>query len=329
MRTKYLKGIKNVEIKIEATGYGVVNWNGSTPLKGVKGKDVSNHSLPKLRGFYNKTGEVNAAGTFEFKFAPTDIDFKKTPMYIGFNCIRFHLFRDNSYDSHFIKGNILPFLASLSGLVRGYMVPDSSNKRASCLLIEDFIETTGNGNFEQFTHAGTKEKKLNKKGTKEVSNALFSKTTFGDTAYVSYGSINLEQLQFISLDHKFDRSCMDVADNEVENVRLTIENSIKALNDNPDLNPVATFHKNYVRNGTVYEQGENGILLNDDAMEIIINEIIDDIKTLSFRQAKGYVNVNSVTVDYNDSHKIMRIKHDEGSINEHPSSDFATYFYQK
>ena len=82
-------------------------------------------------------------------------------------------------------------IVSVTGLIRGYVVPSSQNKRTSPLLMEDFVDQLGNGNFEQFGQAGERD-----------SSSFFSKTTFGDTEYKSYGSISVEQLQFISLDKK-------------------------------------------------------------------------------------------------------------------------------
>ena len=72
------------------------------------------------------------------------------------------------------------------------LFPASQNKRTSpLLLLEDFVDQLGNGNFEQFGQAGVRD-----------SSSFFSKTTFGDTEYISYGSISIEQLEFISLRQK-------------------------------------------------------------------------------------------------------------------------------
>ena len=53
------------------------------------------------------------------------------------------------------------------------------------------------------------------------------------------------------------------------------------------------------------------------------------ISELSIRQAKSYMYVDEVLVDYNDSHKMMRIKRSEGDISEQPYGEYATYFYTK
>jgi hypothetical protein len=39
--------------------------------------------------------------------------------------------------------------------------------------------------------------------------------------------------------------------------------------------------------------------------------------------------VDSVLADYNDSHKMMRIKRNESEIAEEPKSPYAVYFYAK
>lgn len=321
-----VKGIKSVDFKVTAKGHGVVNWNGPTTLSS-EGKTVDNHTLPKLRGYTNLTGKVKEESGYQYKKEATDIDFKKTPLYISQNCIRHHLFREQAYDIHYAKkSNLAQVLASITGLVRGYVVPESQNKRTSPLLMEDFVDQLGNGNFEQMGRSGSKEKETNKKG-EESSNSFFSKTTFGDTEYLSYGSISIEQLQFISLDKKFDREAMEIKEGQGDEIAQQVTDFIQSLD--PDLRPQAVFHDNYVRCGTIFEEGEVGILLNDDAVQALVQHTLERIQQLTIRQAKGYMYVDDVVVDYNDSHKMMRIKSNEGAISEEKSGEFATYFYAK
>ncbi len=310
-------GIKSVDFKIKALGHGVVNWNGPTTLTGDGGKTVDNHTLPKLRGYTNLTGKVKEDTGYQYKKEATDIDFKKTPLYISQNCIRHHLFRDQAFDIHYAKkSNLDKVLASVTGLIRGYVVPATQNKRTSPLLMEDFVDQLGNGNFEQFGQAGERD-----------SSSFFSKTTFGDTEYVSYGSISIEQLQFISLDKKFDREAMEIKEGQGEQVAEAVQTFIQTLN--PNLKPVATFNENYVRNGTIFEESENGILLNNDAVQILVEHTLSQIAELSIRQAKSYMYVDEMTVDYNDSNKMMRIKRDESDVSEEADTEYATYFYAK
>lgn len=320
-------GIKSVDFKITALGHGVVNWNGPTTLTGDGGKTVDNHTLPKLRGYTNLTGKIKEDSGYKYKKEASDINFKENPLYISQNCIRHHLFKAQAFDLHYAKKtNVQQILASITGLIRGYVVPSSQNKRTSPLLLEDFVDQLGNGNFEQMGRSGSKAKEVNNKG-EESSNSFFSKTTFGDTQYTSYGSISIEQLQFISLDKKFDREAMEIKAGQGNEVAQAITEYIQTLN--PNLTPEAVFHENYVRKGTIFEEGEVGILLNQDAVQALIEYTIELIGELSIRQAKSYMYVDEMLVDYNDSNKMMRIKRDESAINEEPNAEFATYFYTK
>ena len=305
-------GIKSVDFKIRAFGHGVVNWNGPTTLSN-EGRTVDNHTLPKLRGYTNLTGKVKEGG-YKYKKEATDIDFQKNPLYISQNCIRHHLFRDQAFDLHFAAEKSLEqVLASLTGLIRGYVVPASQCKRTSPLLLEDFVDQLGNGNFEQFGQAGERD-----------SSSFFSKTTFGDTEYISYGSISVEQLEFISLDNKFDRAAMIIKDNQGQTVAQKVQDFIQSLS--PERNPKATFHANYVRKGTIYQEGEVGILLDQVAIDILIKTTLELISNLSIRQAKGYMYVDSIEVDYNDSNKMMRIKRSPHDVSPLANSEYAVYF---
>ena len=330
-------GIKSVDFKIKALGHGVVNWNGPTKLRGHDGKEIENHTLPKLRGYTNLSGKTKEGSDYEYKKGTDEFDFSKsgTPLYISQNCIRHHLFRDQAFDLHYAGDkNLQKLLVSMTGLVRGYVVPSSQCKRTSPLLMEDFVDQLGNGNFEQMGRSGTKddkevakEDKDGKKIKAKKSTSFFSKTTFGDTEYISYGSISIEQLQFISLDKKFDRASMVIKEGQGEEVAEAVQAFIQTLN--PDLKPEAVFHANYVRSGTIFEEGEAGILLNDDAVQALVEYTLQMIAELSIRQAKSYMYVDEISVDYNDSNKMMRIKRDVGSISEQPEFDYANYFYAK
>lgn len=321
-----ITGVKSVDFKVVAYGYGVVNWNGPTTLQS-DGRIIDNHSMPKLRGYTNLTGKESEKG-YKLKKDPSEINFKETPLYISQNCIRHHLFRDQAYDLHYAKDkNLLDVLTSMTGLIRGYVVPSSQCKRTSPLLLEDFVDQIGNGNFEQMGRSGTKEKDKDDKGDDVASNSFFSKTTFGETEYLAYGSISIEQLQFISLDKKFDRAAMVIKEGEGEKIAEKVQAFIKSLD--PSRVPKAVFHSNYVRGGTIFEEGETGILLDNEAIDILVKETLRMVEELNIRQAKGYMYVDKVLVDYNDSHKMMRIKRSEGDISETPKSPYAVYFYAK
>lgn len=325
-----IHGIKSVDFKIKAKGFGVVNWNGPTELEIIidgKTKKVTNHSMPKLRGYSNIRGYWED-GNPKFK-RPEDVNFEETELYISTNCLRHHLFKDEYVDlqSPELLENMDKLLCSITGLIRGYVIPSTEHKRTSPLLIEDFIEQTHNGNYEQLGNSGNKEKKKTKSG-EEKSTSMFSKTTFGDTEYIGYASLSVEQLQFISLTEKHGRKALQI-DNDKEGEKLASQlvEFIKTIDDRPNIE--ATYHKNYVRNGSIFNSGEAGILLNDDALDVLVDAFTEILMNFNFRQAKGYMYVEDIEVDYNDGKKamdMMRIKHSPSKVNPSKNEKYAEYF---
>ena len=329
MQANKITGIKSVDFKIKAVGYGVVNWNGSpnlTIINDGKYKNVTNHSMPKLRG-YSNIKEFDEKGSAKFYHHPEELDLSKVQLYISQNCIRHHLFRGEHYNlqSPQLLNNPLPLLCSITGLVRGYVIPKNENKRTSPLLLTDFVDQLGNGNFEQMGRSGSKEKEETKSG-KDASNSLFSKTTFGDTKYEAFGSISVELLQFIPLCADFGRQAMLVnSDKEGKEVASKLEAYIKGLDDNSDIK--VTYHDNYVRRGAIFNEGEAGLLLNDAAIDVLVNQTLGLIRNLSIRQAKGYMYVDSLEVDYNNGSgkEMMRIKRG-GSTQSNKEAAYAEYY---
>ena len=216
-------------------------------------------------------------------------------------------------------------------MIRGYVVPSSQCKRTSPLLLEDFIDQLGNGNFEQMSNASSNEEVKEFDGSityKRGENSIFSKTTFGETEYIAYGSISIEQLEFISLDKKFDRGAMIIKNGEGEKIAEAIQSFIKSLD--PSRDPTAFFHSNYVRSGAIFQEGEVGILLDNEAIDILVKETLKMIEDLNIRQAKGCMYVDTLLVDYNDSNKMMRIKRSESDISQlAENKKYAVYFYTK
>lgn len=322
-KEKIVKGIKSVDFKIRASGHGCVNWNGSTALKGEDGKEIKNHTLPKLRGFSNKTGEVKEGSNYEYKIGANDISLEKTPMYVSQNSLRHHIFKKEMPfhlgkldDSHAEK-----FLKSPVGLLRGYAITSNIPiMKKSPLLLEDLLEILHNGNFEILSTTSGKE------GSE--TGGFYSKTTVGDTEYIGYGSINVEELQFISCDGLFGRSAVGVKATEESCIKLAkdITEMLDYIKEDENLSPNANFESCYVRKGSFLDVGEAGILLNGDACYILVNYLIDNIRNLYIHQAKSWLRVDQVLVDYNDSKKPFRIKGSESDINEEKKSDFSVYY---
>lgn len=117
---------------------------------------------------------------------------------------------------------------------------------------------------------------------------------------------------------------MIIQEGEGEIIAERIQDFIKSLDISKE--PKATFHMNYVRQGTIYHEGEAGILLDSIAIDILVKETLNMLENLVIQQAQGYMYVETLDVDYNDTNKMMRIKRNPYLFNTEPQKDYAVYF---
>lgn len=307
--SKKITGIKSVDLKISASGKGVVNWNGTASVYSHQAEQyVNNHLLPKMRG-------VDIMRVKNFK----DID-ENAKLYVSSNCIRHELFKNYSYNLKSVTlSNVASVLCSILGLVRGYVIAEGSTslKRKSCLLVEDFIaDEKTTLEYEQFSQAGARSE-----------TSIFSKHTTNDVNYTAYASINIEDLQFLPLEDTLGRSCYREIISEEEGIKLSdeITEYLETLNFEGSLLPKAEFSNNYVRKNAISKEGEAGILLNDDAITLIVSEIINLMREVYIQKSSSYLKVDEVLVDFNDG-KAMRIKENEGDIEKAKNNKFAVYY---
>lgn len=318
-------GIHSVDFKLQAEGHGCVNWNGSIGVRGDGGKEIKNHSIPKLRGFSNKTGKISDKG-YEYKVSAHDIDLSENPMYVSTNCLRYHIFK-KEMPHHLGKTNkdmVENLITSLAGITRGFALTTgyAPTVKKSCLLLEDLVcDSNVKSNFEYFT---TNSSKLDSE-----TGGFYSKTTVGDTKYTGYGSINIEELQFISCDGIFGRSAIDVKQGEdfAQKCADTLSsnlNKIAGLLGVNATNPTAEYNPCWVRKGSMMEIGEAGILLNNDAISVVVAYLMSRIQNLYIHQAKGWLSVTDLHIDYNDGPH-MRIKRGLMGVQNNPGN-FAVYY---
>lgn len=269
---KKISGIKSVDFAIKAEGFGVVNWNGSASLYSHQAeKYVDNHLLPKLRGI--DMLRVKGFG---------DID-DKAKLYISQNCVKSEIFRSFTYGLKEVSlSNVDEVLQSLVGLVRGYVIAEGSTslKRKSPLFLEDFVAEEGTKlNYEQFSQSAARNE-----------TSIFSKHTVGEVKYTAFGSINIEDLQFLPLEDSLGRSCYRevITEDEGHSLAEAITSYLKTLDFDGVKSPEAVFANNYVRINAVSKAGEAGILLNDDAISLLVEEVLSLIRDLYISRSRAY-----------------------------------------
>lgn len=319
-----MHGIRSVDFTITATGEGVVNHNGSfSAYNPAARKVVKNHLFPKLAGLdplrkMQARSEDNVQSPVVC-FDLSDPDLSKAGLVVSSNCLRHYLFKDVSFGVNEIsRKNLATVIPSLLGLVRGYMVTDknASFSRASPLYLTELLCHAPGLRFNQGGSSGPRGE-----------TSLFS--TFGtdrNLQYEGYGSISIEDLQFIPLEDSLGRSAYSETVTR-EGGELLAQRVTRFLQElSGDERAAATFVCDAVRVGSLALSGEAGILLNSAAISVLVAETLGMLRGLYIRQAKGHVRVTGLQVDYNDSRRTLRILDDPTSVCSVERGPYAQYY---
>lgn len=319
-----IKGIKNVDFIITATGEGIVNSNGSFSVYNpAAGKVVNNHMFPKLRGM-DPMQRLAKAGEGSMVVNLSDSAIGSAQLIVSAECIRASIFKDVSFGlAQVTVENVASVLASLHGLVRGYLITEGGRNfaRKSPLFVTDFECANPGLVFNQGTNSKAR-------GTENEATSIYSYfKTDRDLGYIGKASLSIEDLQFIPMENSLGRSSFDhqisVAKGNAVAERIT-----QFLTDiaKDGQVPEARFVRKVVRVGSVSQSGDAGILLNDDALRVVIDQIKDLIESLYIRQGKGFLQVVDVLVDYNDGNRVFRAESDPSIAVGVDTAGFAQYY---
>lgn len=326
---KKIEGIKSVDMLIEATGEGIVNHNGSFKVYNpAAGQAVENHMFPKLRGLDPMQKIILDSDGKRGSFRLDNPELAKASLIVSSECLRSHLFKSDSFGiSQVTMANIENVLASIHGLVRGFLNTDNNRNfaRKSPLYMTDFECMNPGLYFDQHTNSKAR-------GTDQEATSIYSYFgTAGNLKYTGKASISIEDLQFIALENSLGRTSYDhtVSVSKAIQIADKISEFLQALAP-VNLKPKANFIKKAVRIGSVSGVGDAGVLLNNDAIHVLVMAILERMESLSFRQSKGWLGVQSLTIDFNPTSRAFRSQNNPLIAND-LSGSVPTYacFYEE
>lgn len=327
-----VQGIRSIDFLITATGEGVVNNNGNaTVFNPGAGQTVNNHQFPKLRGVDPTRRLVGATlgaeGTpGQRYFSLGDASLDDARLVVSAETVRHHLFRNASFGiTHVTPKNIKDVLASLHGLMRGYlMTGDSLSIARPSPLFLTALECEKPGlYFNQGSRSFAKDE-----------NSLFSYFgTAKDLLYEGMGSISVEGLRFIPLENSLLRSAYMPTITVAEGKELAtgVTRFLHDLAGGDGSKAAAEFVEYATRIGSLsIAQGEAGLLLNDEALDLLIDETLAMLRDLYIRQGKGYVRVTDLKVDFNDSARVLRLHEDPTTpLSSRNGTPYLPYYTRK
>ena len=100
---------------------------------------------------------------------------------------------------------------------------------------------------------------------------------------------------------------------------------MKSSNQDPSRKVSAKFAGNYHGKSIFKMNPKAGITLNDDALDVVVDNVVRRIKNTYIHTGMGYARVVDVLVDYNTD-KPFRIKDNESLAEETRTAPYTKYY---
>ena len=318
-----IQGIKSVDFRITATGEGVVNHNGPARVYNPNaGQTVNNHMMPKLRGVDTMRLTDAPDNTGIKSLRPLSLgspELANAALVVSDGCLRHALFKDVSFGVQAItRATAQRALASLHGLLRGYLITDNNAsfaRKSPLYLTQLHCEKPGLV-YNQGSQSGARSE------TSLHSYFITDK----NLEYTGYGSISIEELQFIPLENSLDRSAYSETITHAQG-NIIAEMVTAYLQDlSGNLEAKVNFVPRAIRKHAFANNGEGGLLLNDAAIDVVVSEFLDMLRNLYIRQSKGFVQVIDVAVDYNNGRPMRILQNTENANSAKGELRYASYY---
>jgi hypothetical protein len=243
---------------------GTINSNGIVNFDGKDAKWMLREAMTNFRSQLSH-GNVKIA---KHAYTCEGTDANGHPIYkavlkISKDCLRNGIFKnDQPFHNPGIvhaPAVLIKLLASFAGLLRGYMFADDGIKRKSPVYISDAVQVSNNvSTIDIGTQSSPKETKVD--GDAEAGLTMHFKESIGGmVTYEFQGSIDISELQFISLSQMYDRLAIDP--NYLPAYTVALEATLGSK-----VGAKAFYTKTTATNGLP----EEGILLTPEQVKVLI-----------------------------------------------------------
>ncbi len=278
--------LKRIAFRLNLKGQGIVNFSDNRQrwiFNNLKEKDEKGKDIIHTMSYHH-----NNVSYAKKSFLNEKLDYK---IMISSDCLRNAIFdRDYVAQSAVITHNkelLIAFLASPAAILRGFLLTENDKdtpKRKSAFSIVDAIQTCNAKSYlEAFSKSG---EKISKKTAEDsADNSFFVKETIGEIEYKSNGIIDMENLQFVSLDQLFDRFAFnpDYFEKFKEILKLRI----------PEFDSNIGY---FIRKGTSFQVPEKGFMFNQEVTNILIKELLSRIVNIDIERTKAFAKIDLLEI---------------------------------
>lgn len=266
---------KSILFKGEITSSGIVNFDGKPSWL------VKQALKDRVAGMWHDNVKIAKHAITQIGTGENGTPIYETVLKISRDCLRNGIFKnDQPFHNPGIvhaEQQLIKYIASAAGLIRGYMFADMGIKKKSGVYISDSKQTSKNVSTIDI---GTQDAPKDKKEDAESDGGLtmhFKESIGGLVTYEFYGSIDISELQFISLSQVYDRMAVDP--NYLDAYTAALEKTLGSKVSSKAF---------YIRKTSTNGLPEEGILLTPDQVKVLVEEFFTRLLDLEIvRGASG------------------------------------------
>lgn len=267
------KKVKNVLLKIDINGTGIVNYDDNDQSKMYWDTSLQRMATKHKNVNYAKKNFYGDKDNLSYKIK------------ISNNCLLHEIFGSHSVSQNpsiTLNENLLnSYIGSPSLALRGYLFADKKMtlKRKSAVCLTDAEQTCNAISYlETFSKSGKKNEDVD-----VTDNTFFKRETIGDISYSSMGYIDLMQLQFMSASLMFDRLALNPDQYELYKKFM----SLRMPNFNSDLGY-------YIINNSVDLTPEYGFLFSNENMLSMVRQFLTNVLSMNIKRKSGIASTSSL-----------------------------------
>jgi len=280
--------MKSIIFQLNLKGEGVVNFDDSSQRWLYTGADN------KLKHLFHPHDNVKYAKKVLYKDSNGNLSNYK--LKISSKCLRKGIFENDlvGQNTNFIMNKEILYsqLGSPYYMINGYTltVRDSTSyKKKSPVTIGDAIQTSENLSIiETFTRSGAKKVKVDSSDKSDTS--LYNEETVGDMTYSAKGTINLNELQFVSLDDYYDRWSFSPDEFEIFSKYMKI--------NMPSFDSKVGYYK---MNNSCNSFPELGFKFSNEDIDFLTKLVIKKLMNVNILRNGSYAQFDSLKIKFVDN----------------------------
>lgn len=278
--------MKSILIDVNLKGRGIVNFDGGDQKWLFKGSE-------KFKSLYTPHDNVKYSKKVFYKDDDNQLsDFK---IKISDKCIKKAIFNNDmvGQNTNFIQNSDLKFMQIGSPLfmLSGYVITVKngiSYKKKSPITLTDAIQTNNvKPILDTNTRSGFKQTKSD--DTDKSDTTFFKVESVGDITYNGKGTINLNELQFVSLDDYYDRWAFSV--DEFEYFKKYFKMQVKSFNSEPGYFKIKDSQNSIP---------ELGIKFSQEDVDFMVKYYLKRLLTMKILRNNAYAEIDNLRIKFVD-----------------------------